>query len=81
MLGKLRRLVIDVSHADSDGGGASARDVPLVNSHHHKLIQVVGPLIVQRASGEDCPMGGDGEVWTQGVIGQLCVLLRVTVTG
>ena len=81
MLGELWRLVVDVGHAYPHRGGAGAGDLPFVHGHDHKLIEVVGPFIVQSARRENGPMRRDGEVWTQRVIGQLGILPRVTVTG
>lgn len=75
MLGELRCLVVDVSHSNPYSSCASARDLPLVNCHHYKLVQVVRPLVVQRPRRENGPMRRNGEVWTHGVIGQLCILL------
>lgn len=81
VLGKLRCFIIDVSHADPYCSGACARDIPFINGHHYELIQMIGPLVVQRARGENGPMRRNGEVWAQGVIRQLCILLGVTVSG
>lgn len=75
LLGELRCLIVDVNHSNPYCSCASARDIPFVNGHHHKLIEMVRPLIVQRPCGEDGPVRGNGEVLTQGVIGQLCILL------
>lgn len=80
-LGELRFLVIDVGHADADGGRPRARHLPLVHRHHNELIEVVGPLVVQGAGWEDGAVSGDREVRAQGVVGQLRVPVRVTVTG
>ena len=75
MLGELRCLIVDICHSNAHRSRASARDLPLVNGHHNKLVQMVGSLIVQRPRRENGPMRGNGEVWTQGVIGQLRILL------
>lgn len=75
MLGELRCLIVDISHANSNCSCASPRDLPLVNGHHNKFVEMVRPLVVQRPCREDGPMWGNGEVLTQGVIGQLCILL------
>lgn len=79
VLGELGCLIIDVGHSNAHRGGAGARDFTLVHCHHHKLIEVVGPLEVQRPGGENGTMRGDGEVGTQRVIGQLCILFWVAV--
>lgn len=81
LLGKLRRLVVDVDHSYPYRGRSCTWHLPLVNSHDNKLVQMIGSLEVQRTRGEDGAVRGDGEIWTQGVIGQLCILLRVTVIG
>lgn len=75
VLGELWRLVVDVSHPYPYRGRARARDVALVDGHHDELVQMVGPLVVQRTRRKDGPVWGDGEVWTQGVVRQLRVLL------
>lgn len=69
MLGELRCLIIDIGHSNPHCGCASARDLPLVNCHHNKLIKVVWPLEVQRPRRENGAMRRNGEVRTQGVIG------------
>ena len=74
MLGKLRCLIVDVSHSDPYRCCACPRYLPLVNGHDDKLIQMIRSLVVQRTRREDGSMRGNGEVWTQGVIGQLCIL-------
>ena len=81
MLGELGHLVVDVGHAYAHGGRARPGGVAAVHRHHHKLVQVVGSLEVQRARGEDGAVRGDGEVRAQRVVGQLGVLLRVAIAG
>lgn len=75
MLGELRRLIVDIGHPNPYCCSPGPRDLPLVDGHHDKLIQVVGSLIVQWPRREDGSMWGDGEVLAEGVIGQLCILL------
>lgn len=52
-LGEDRSLIIDVGHADADGGGACAGGCALIYSHHHALIHVIGSLVVQLPAGAD----------------------------
>lgn len=79
VLGELGCLIVDVSHSNPHCGCASARDLSLVYCHHNKLVQVVWPLVVQRPGRENGPMRGNGEVWTQGVVGQFSIFLWVAV--
>lgn len=81
MLGELWDLIVDIGHADAYSGCTCPGHISLVHSHHHKLIQVVGPLIVQLPCRENGAVGRDAEVWAQSVVGQLSVQVRVTVTG
>lgn len=80
-LGKFRGLVVDVCHPHADRGGARVRLDSAVRHHHHKLVEMVGPFIVQTARREDGPMRWDAEVRAQGVIRELSVGARVTVCG
>lgn len=45
-LGEDRCLIVAIGNSDTDGGGARTGRCPCVHSDHHKLIRVIGPLIV-----------------------------------
>lgn len=81
VLGKVWCFIVDVNHSDPNRGSAGPRHLSFINCHSDKLIQVVQPLKIQRTSGENSPMKGDGKVWTKCVIRQISILPRVTVTG
>lgn len=74
VLGELRCFIVDVGHSNPHGGRAGARHLPLVDCHHNKFVEVVGPLKVQRTRRENRTVRGNGEVGAQRVIGQLCIL-------
>lgn len=72
-LGEFRSLVVDVGHPHADRRRSRVRLVASVHRHHHKLVQMVGPLEVQPPRGENGPVGGDAEIRAQGVISELGV--------
>lgn len=78
-LWKFRGFVVDVCHPHTNRGGARVRLVSAVCRHHHKLVEMVGPFVVQATRGKDGPMRWDAEVRAQGVICELGVWPRVTV--
>lgn len=80
-LRKLRRLVVDIGHSKAHGSRAGARHLTLIHRHHYEFIQVVGPLIIQRACWEYSAMGWNYEIWTKHVVCDLCILLRIAIAG
>lgn len=80
-LRELRRLIVDIGHSKTHGGRAGAGHLALIHRHHYEFIQVVGPLIIQRACREYSAMGWNDEIWTKRVVCDLCILLRIAIAG
>lgn len=80
-LGEHRSLVVAVGNADADGRRARPRRRPRVHGDHHKLVQVIGPFVVQASGGVDHAPRRHVKVGTQDEVGQQRVQARVAVTG
>lgn len=80
-LGEDRSLIIDVGHADADRGSACAGGCALIYSHHHTLIHVIGPFIIQLPTGADHTLSRNGKVRTLDEVGYLRIQPSVTVSG
>lgn len=52
-LGEDGRLVVAIGDSDANRGGARAGGHPRVHGDHHKLVGVIGSLVVQATGGAD----------------------------
>lgn len=80
-LGEDGGLIVSVGHADPHGGGACPGGAALVHGHHHKLVDVVGPLVVQVLPGADDALRRDVKVQALDEVGDLRVQACVAVSG
>lgn len=79
-LRKDRRFVVAISNTDADGGCSSARRRSCIHGNDDKLIDVIGPLVVQATGGADHASSCDVEILAWNEVGELRVHARVTVT-
>lgn len=80
-LGEDGRLVVAVGDSDADGGGACSGGRSCIHGDHHKLIDVIGSLIVQATGGADHAPRCDVKVTTVNEVRELRVYAGVTVPG
>lgn len=80
-LGKHWGLVIAVGNTDADRCCARSRRCPCVHSDDHKLVDVIGPFIVQTFGRVDHTFRCDVKVSTLDKVGELSIQPGVTVTG
>lgn len=80
-LGEDWSLVVAIGDSDTDRGGACAGGHPGVYGHHHKLVDVIGPLVVEATGGADHTSRRDDEVTAVNEVRELRVHAGVTVPG
>lgn len=55
-LGELGGLIVDVCHPHTNRSRPRVRLLPAVRRHHNKLVQMVGPLVIQPPRRENGPV-------------------------
>lgn len=79
-LRKDRRFVVAVSNADAYGGRPGARRRSCIHGDDNKLVDVIGPLVVQATGGADHASRRDVKILARNEVGELGVHARVAVT-
>lgn len=80
-LGEDGRLVVAVGHSDANGGGSGAWGCTRIHGNHHKLIDVIGPFVVQATGGTDHASWCDVKVSAGNKVRELRVYAGVAVSG
>lgn len=81
VLGEDGRLVVAIGDSNADRGGARAGGSPCIHGDHHKLIDVIGSLIVKATGGAYHTPRCDVKVATVNEVRQLRVHTGVTIPG
>lgn len=80
-LGEDWSLVVAIGDPDADRGGACAGGRPGIYGDHHKLVDVIGPLVVKATGRADHASRRDNEITAVNEVGELGVHTGVTVPG